>query len=227
MRTLVFLLILANLLFLAWTQGYFGAPANPDAQRATQQLLAERVRIVARNDAEAEALKAGKPARIVDRKAADVCLLLAELSIIETERLEARLAEKLPSFRAQRLAVEGRTSFWVFIPPLASRQDAENKAAELKRLGVADFFVIQENGPNNRAISLGLFASHDAAETHLAALRAQGVKSARIVERNSRGASASLELSGPETQVEALRQFVAELLPEGKPVPCRAPSPGT
>ena len=41
MRALVFLLILANLLFFAWTQGYLGNTANPDALRLQQQLLAE------------------------------------------------------------------------------------------------------------------------------------------------------------------------------------------
>ena len=50
MRALVFLLILANLLFLAWTQGYFGAAANPDAFRLQQQLLAERITVVARDE---------------------------------------------------------------------------------------------------------------------------------------------------------------------------------
>ena len=46
MRIAVFLLVLANLLFFVWTRGYLGTPANPDARRAEQQLLADQVLVV-------------------------------------------------------------------------------------------------------------------------------------------------------------------------------------
>ena len=49
MRVFVFLLILANLLFLAWTKGYLGSPSNPDALRAQNQLLANQVKVVSRD----------------------------------------------------------------------------------------------------------------------------------------------------------------------------------
>jgi len=227
MRTLVFLLILANLLFFSWTQGYFGSPSNPDALRVSQQLLADRVRIVARSEADGDTFKPVKPVKLVEKKAPDVCLLLADLSIAETERLEGRLAEALPAFRAQRMADDGRTNYWIFIPPLPSKQDADNKVLELKRLGLPDLFVVQENGPNNRAISLGLFSTQEKASAQLAALRGKGVKTARIVERNGKSASASLELTGPEVRADALRQVIAEVLPNGKPVACKLPSPAT
>ena len=46
-RLFFFLLVLANLLFNAWTQGYFGAPDDShEPQRLTQQLNAEKLRIV-------------------------------------------------------------------------------------------------------------------------------------------------------------------------------------
>lgn len=230
MRSLVFLLILANLLFVSWTHGYFGAPANPDALRDSQQLLADRVRIVARSEAEADALKPDQPVKMSEKqapKAPDVCLLLADLSIVDIENVEGRLAETLPEFRAQRMAVDGRTSYWVFIPPLANKQDADNKVLELKRLGLPDPFVVNENGPNNRAISIGLFSTEETATTQLATLRGKGIKAARIAERFGKSPSVSLELTGPETQVDALRQVITEVLPQGKPVACKPPSPAT
>ena len=46
MRIFVFLLFLANLLFFAWTRGYFGVTENADAFRVSQQLRADQVRIV-------------------------------------------------------------------------------------------------------------------------------------------------------------------------------------
>ncbi|MGB4063884.1 MAG: hypothetical protein WBK19_08675 [Azonexus sp.] len=51
MKALVFLLVLANLLFYAFSEGYFGRPDNPDAGRVEQQVLPERMRIVSRGEA--------------------------------------------------------------------------------------------------------------------------------------------------------------------------------
>lgn len=47
MRALVFLLILANLLFFAYAQGYLGTPVSPDALRLQQQINPDRLRILA------------------------------------------------------------------------------------------------------------------------------------------------------------------------------------
>lgn len=227
MRALVFLMILANLMFLAWTQGYFGE-SDPDALRVQQQLMPERIRVVARDVAPAPMPKAEKVGQPAETKIADICILLGELSIAESERFESRLAEKFPAFKIRRTTSESRASYWVFIPPLNGRQETENKAAELKRLGVPEFYIVQENGPNNRAISLGLFSSKEAATARLEALRGKGVKSARVAERNGKSTLASLEITGPEGQAEALRQLVAEALPESKVAACKiASSPAT
>ena len=44
MKALVFLLILFNLLFYAFTQGYFGQAEHPDAGRIEKQVLAVAVK---------------------------------------------------------------------------------------------------------------------------------------------------------------------------------------
>lgn len=59
----------------------------------------------------------------------------------------------------------------------------EKKAGELRKLGVEDFFIIQDNSPMRWGISLGVFKQEDAARTHLAALNQKGVQSARIGQR--------------------------------------------
>jgi len=220
MRTFVFLLILVNLLFLAWTQGYLGSSSNPDSLRVQQQLLADQIRIVARDEPPAETVKTELTAKAVENKAVQACILLSDLPIAEIVRFESLLAEKWPAFKAERTKVTGSASYWVNIPPLASKQEADNKVAELKKLGIPEFYVVQENGPNNRAISLGLFSSREAATVRLEMLRTKGVRSARIAERNVKPLSASLEIHGPDAQAEALRQALAEALPESKPGAC-------
>ena len=227
MRVLVFLLILANLLFLAWTQGYFGASADPDAFRLQQQLLAERITVVARDEppaSAAEPVRADKPVPVEEKKVTEQCLSLADLQLSDSERIEAMLAEKLPQFKAQRTTIEGSASYWVYIPALASKQEAEGKVAELKKLRVPEFFVVQENGPHKWAISLGLFSSKEAATARLDALRSQGVKSARVGERKAKSVTAQLEINGPEAQSESLRQAIAELLPDGRLAVCKKPA---
>ena len=61
MKLLVFLLVLGNLLFYAFTAGYFGRPDNPDAGRIEQQVAPDRLRIVSRGEAPAVPAKASAP----------------------------------------------------------------------------------------------------------------------------------------------------------------------
>ncbi len=224
MRLFVFLLILANLLFVAWTQGYLGSSPDPDALRVQQQLLADQVKIVARDEPPPESGKSEKNGKEAEKKAAEVCVLLSELPTTAADLVESLLADKFADFKAARTTVAGTASYWVHIAPLPSKQEVDNKVAELKRLGVADLFIVQESGPNNRAISLGLYSRKEAATAYLEDLRTRGVKSARIVERNGKLSSAALEMRGPEDRAGALRQAIAELLPESKPVACKTPA---
>ena len=225
MRAFVFLLILVNLLFLVWTQGYFGTSSDPDALRVQQQLLADQVKIVARDEAPAETSKTEKIAKVPDKKVADVCLLFSDLPVAEIVKFEAVLVDRFPVFKSERTMSTGSGSYWVFISPLASKQEADKKASELKKLSIPEFFVVQDAGPNRFAISLGIFSSKEAASDRLEQLRVKGVKSARIGERDVKPASGSLEIRGPEAQLDLLRQSLAEVLPERNPVLCRTQVP--
>ncbi len=50
MKALIFLLVVANLLFYAFSQGYFGHADNPDAGRVEQQVKPDSIHIVARGE---------------------------------------------------------------------------------------------------------------------------------------------------------------------------------
>ncbi|MFT3849067.1 MAG: SPOR domain-containing protein [Propionivibrio sp.] len=250
MRALVFFLILANLLFWAWVQGYLGTSSNPDAQRAQQQLLAERVRIVSRGEPPGDAKMplesdrksekavekleekveelpepppVAEPEKRAEDKPVEACLRLADVPVDDAGRLEQSLAEQFPDFKTVRAAgKDASASYWVYIPPLASKKDADAKTIELKKLQVQEYFVIQENGPNNHAISLGLFSTREAADNYLETLKSKKVRSARVAERNARPALATLEMLGPESRLDALRQAVAAVLPGSNPGACGA-----
>lgn len=221
MRVFVFLLVLANLLFFVWTQGYLGSHASPDADRLQQQLLVDQVRIVARGEPPPATEKARNGDKAADNKASASCLLWSDLPIADADRLESLLGERFSAFKSVRSVTPGSATYWVYIPPVANKQEADKKAAELKKLGAPEFFVVQDAGPNRLAISLGIFSSEEAAKERLATLRAMGVKSARSGERNAKPPLAALEVSGPDAQQDALREAVLALLPESRPAACK------
>ncbi|MGH8750567.1 MAG: SPOR domain-containing protein [Burkholderiales bacterium] len=90
---------------------------------------------------------------------------------------QLQLGDKLGS----RNLEEGAT-YWVLIPPVKTKADAEKKIAELKARGVSEYFLMPD-GPTKYAISLGIFKSEELATSHLANLQAKGVRSATITER--------------------------------------------
>jgi hypothetical protein len=226
MRAFVFLLILANLLFFSWTQGYFDIARDSDAFRVDQQLLADRIRVVARDEPPPEkvAAVASKPP---EKKVEDVCLRFVELPLADAVRLENLVAEKFPAMKTARTVNPVSAAYWVFIPPAPTRQETDRKIAELKKLGVPELFVVQEPGPDQRAISLGIFSTREAANERLDELRAKSVRTAKVGERNVKAASATLDLRGPRPEsAPAFASLIAETVPDAKPQSCAA-QPGT
>lgn len=208
-RTAVFLLVLANLLFFAWTQGYFGKSVNPDTRRLEEQIFPERLRIVSPTPivAKDESKALGKR-----HAESETCRQWTELANAEADQLERLLAQDFSSFRVSRKTSAEVNGYWVFMPPLPSREEANRKATELEQLGVQEFFVVT-GGANQLAISLGTYRTEAAANTRLEALRAKGVKSARIGERKGKPVN-SVEITGPEAQFEPLQQALGALLPK-------------
>ena len=66
--------------------------------------------------------------------------------------------------------------FWVYYPPLKSAALAQQKAAEIKALGITELFIVQDSQWRN-AISFGLFQDEQFATNLLTDLQAKGVKS--------------------------------------------------
>lgn len=232
MKILVFILVLANLLFFAYTEGYFGHPENPDAARVQQQLNADRIHVVGRGEppagkaaANGKKEEAAAPKEAVAAKEApapETCVAWSGLSGKDAERLAAVLGDKFGDFKLvkQVLPTEGG-SWWVFIPPLPNKAEAEKKAAELKRMSVDDYFVVQEAGPNRFAISLGVFSSEAGAGERLADLKAKGVRSAKSGPRNGKDALHLIEARGAAAREAAMLEAVAAVLPESRSQACK------
>ena len=228
MRVLVFLLVLGNLLFYAWSHHYLGTSGDPDAKHAARPLRAEEIRIVSSEEPPPESSRReALPEKTEPPVSAETCLLLGEMSLPDVESVESLIAEALPAFRKTRIMkTPGSSSYWVHIPPHKTKREAETAAAELKGLGIGEYYIVQESGANHLAISLGLYSTREGADLALEALRKKGVRSAQRVERTTRTAQAQLEIHGPEAQVERLRSTVEKAAPQARFGSCKEGSAG-
>jgi hypothetical protein len=120
MRIAVFLLVLANLLFFVWTRGYLGTPANPDARRAEQQLLADQVLVVSRGEPPGAGNTRQDAEKAGDRKSADSCQSWTDLASADADRVERLLSEKFAAFKVTRRSVSGE--YWLLGLRAAARQ---------------------------------------------------------------------------------------------------------
>jgi hypothetical protein len=116
-----------------------------------------------------------------------VCLELGAFSPAEAPRVQQALEPLALGARLSQRRVEEVASYWVFMPPLRNRQAANQKAAELRKLGVEDFFIVQEDPKLRFAISLGVFRTEEAARSRLGELRTKGVRTARIGPKETSG----------------------------------------
>src|SRR5574343_1537709 len=103
MRILVFLLVGANLVFFAWTQGYLGSRDSPDAVRLTQQLEADKLLVLSRDEppVPAKPEKVAATEKAADRKIVEKCLAWS-LPQADAERVDACLATNHADLKRKR-----------------------------------------------------------------------------------------------------------------------------
>lgn len=213
MRVLFTLLILANLGLAAYA--LFAPPKpSPDAVLLDQQLNADKIRIVP-----------PRPAVIPSRKSA--CIEWGAFSTAELPGARDAIDTLGLGQNVSVVEVQALAGWWVYIPPLKDKAEVDRKIAELKALGVDEYFAVENGGIANNAISLGIFKSEDAANNFLAALQARGVRSARVGQREHRVTQAAFMIRDPNAQVSARMAELAARFPgsELKAIDCPPVSP--
>lgn len=222
MKWLFLLLAVANLLFWGYTK--LAEPPGPVDWHA-REINPDKVQWIAPD--------ADKPAAEENTKAAnssDASPPSADLACFDWRGIGAtevdRAKQKLRSLKLepQQFDVElpdGPTRYWVYAPPRATFADAQKKAEEYQRLGINDFFIVNDGGKWQNAIALGLYSSQEAADKRLAALQSKGVKSAQIRERSDALLTATILLNrvpvASKADLEAVAKgFRGSVLAQGK-----------
>jgi pyruvate/2-oxoglutarate dehydrogenase complex dihydrolipoamide acyltransferase (E2) component len=137
------------------------------------------------------------------------CVEWGSFSLQDAPRAEQRLEPLALGARLAQFRGEESATWWVFLPPQPNRAAAQKRAAELKRLGVEDYFVVQEEGKLRWALSLGIFRSEEAARARFEALRARGVRSAQVGRRETRVARVWFQVRGVDAALNARLQEIA------------------
>jgi hypothetical protein len=192
-RTLFLVLLLANAVFFAWARYVSPPDAGADPAPLARQIEPEKLKVVAPAELPAPAPVS---ARAAPTPAAAKCIEWGSFTLADAPRAEKALEPLALGPRLIQRRTEEQARWWVFIPPAANRALALKKAAELKALAVDEYFVMQDEGPHRWAISLGIFRTEDSARARLAALEAQGVRSAQVGERETTVPKVWLQVNG-------------------------------
>ncbi len=216
MRWLFALLLLANL-------ALFGAMQLPQGKNGSEPMAAhaplhaDKIRVV--SDDEARRRPAPPPPA-----PPQTCWEWGPMPDDDLARAQAALkALQLDDSNVTVQRSQAKSgSYWVYVPPLKTRQEANRKVEELKNRGIAESFVIQDNGKWHFAVSLGIFSSEDAASKYLAQVRDQGVKSARSGPRGAEAVRDTLTVKAARENLEADLEKLKADFPgsELKPLAC-------
>jgi hypothetical protein len=209
MRTLFLIFVLANIGFFAWANFFSSAEGNADPLPLTRQIQPDKLRIVAPSEPGKGAAPA-KPAAALASSAS--CMEWGGFAPADAPRAEKALEPLALGERVAQRRTEETAGWWVYIAPQGNRPGALKKAAELKGLGIEDYFIVGDEGPFRWAVSLGVFRSEEAAQARLVALRDQGVKSAQVGPRETVVPKIWLQVKGVDAVLEARLKDVARTL---------------
>lgn len=194
-RALLLVLILANVGFLAWHRWYSvppGATEQPAPPLTGQPLQLVSELSAAQRQALAAAPSLPEPLPAAGTAAAPVGATAAGTTSAAVAALVCASYGPFPSdaavqqgaARLKPLGIEAtshlvagkaKLGYWVYLPPFASKREADGAAALLKRRGVKDIYVVTDEA-NRNAISLGVFSQRTYAEDRLKQMRRMGYR---------------------------------------------------
>jgi hypothetical protein len=233
LKFLFWALLCLNGVLLAYGQGYLGSSRNAEREpaRLKNQVAPDKLKVITPEQAQAASEQSAsvEPSASAAAEASApavqtvACTEIGPFSAGEAKRFETRLERLDLGERQARISVPFQevTSRLVYIPPLGSKEAAERKAAELRSLGISNFFIIQNDSPIRWGISLGLFKADGAAQAMLASLSKQGVRSARILPRGPMGTRIAYQFRDIDADTRSKVIGIAEKVGEPQVKACK------
>ncbi len=181
MRALIALLLLANLAFFAWTQGWLDSVVgirsigDREPERLLRQVRPELIRILP------PASGASAPAATATGSADGTCLEAGPFTDIELVAAQSTLQTAAPDGVWAAVKVEPPGPWMVYMGRYMSTSLLAKKEDELKRRKVV-FDEVTEPRVLAPGLSLGRFAQRPAAVAALDQFTRQGIQTARVVE---------------------------------------------
>ncbi|MDP9942748.1 SPOR domain-containing protein [Ectopseudomonas alcaliphila] len=172
MRWILLLLLLLNAFYYVWHQQQAPLRAKEVAPANAYQTARKDIRLL--SEADAPRSRAGSPAAAeAATPEAAVCLFLGSFE----EEVRARVVEqRLLSLdiQAEVRSVDAAAGveYWVYLPPLASRQASLRQLRELQARRIDSYIITQ--GELANGISLGIFPRNDSANSVMQRLRDVG-----------------------------------------------------
>lgn len=220
MRLLFLALLLANAAFFAWSRHYAAGSAVHQPSPLAREVSPEKLKIVPPAELPApptpppppKPAGAAVPAPVLASAPAAACLEWGSFTVSDYPRAERMLEPLALGSRLAQRRTEEVAGWWVHMPPQGSRQAALRKSGELKALGVQDYYIVAEDGDWRWALSLGVYRTEEAARARLAALRAQGVRTAVLTPRETVVPKVWLQVSGVDAALDnRLRQIALQI----------------
>ncbi len=193
MRLFFLLLILLNIALFA----YFNTDVIvPKPVVVNKELNADMVRLLAEKDLIALTKKATNAVSNKLTQADSGCYQWGDFSSNNLSAAQMILVELGLQSDVKKGSIQKQARrFWVYYPPLKTAALAQQKAGEIKALGIDELYIVQDLKWRN-AISFGLFTEEAHAIALLKWLKTKGVNNAKKTLRTQEKALASLLVKG-------------------------------
>jgi hypothetical protein len=207
LRLFVLVLILANGLYLAWSQGWlrtqgFAPTQQSEPQRMTQQIRPEAVRIL--TPAEHKKVLAQVQADLEPKQ----CLSAGPFDTAQVNALDQALAAALPPGGWQFESITTPEHWIIYMGKFANAEALEKKRSELAVLKLVPQLL--HNPSLEIGLSLGGYDTQAAATAELAKLTQRGIRTARVVQERAAGNATYLKLPAV---TEAMKQRLNDVKP--------------
>ena len=222
LRLIVWVLLVLNLGYFAWGQGWllaygWGPTQQHEPQRLAQQVHPEALTILTDTPSDPHAGASAPDAAASEAPAepvATTCWQATELDETQAETLRPLLAAKLAAGAWVLEETRLPARWMVYMGPYNQTAELAKKREQLTELKVKFFAMTNTQSPG---FSLGVFSSEEAAKTGLQELVKRGVRSARVLQERAASVSYQLRLPSMGVADQALLDSIKAALP-GKPL---------